>query len=105
MVSELVSLMFTQDDAVPQSGTGSTSGQESDQDRPSAGDDIDRERDTTYTSRRGLSEVMNNIYIVQSPISAICTLIAAPPTHFPLPPPPDSEEPGQHFWPDSTETV
>ena len=61
---ELVSLVFTQDDAVLPSGTGSTSGQESDQDRPSAGDDIDRERDTISTSRRGLSEVM--IHCTQS---------------------------------------
>ena len=106
MVSELVSLMFTQDDAVPLSDTGSTSGQESDQDRPSAGDDIDRERDTTSTSRRGLPEVM--IHCTQRPINA--TFIAAP--VFPpfLPPSPplsvsDSEEPGQHFRPDSTETV
>ena len=57
--------MFTQDDGVPPSGTGSTSGQESDQGRPSAGDDIDRERDTTSTSRGGLSEVMNIVYKVQ----------------------------------------
>ena len=102
---ELVSPMFTQD------GTGSISGQESDQDRPSAGDDIDRERDTTSTSRRGLPEVMNIIYTTYSPTSA--TLITAPPTaSLSLSLPPflsfslsDSEEPSQHFWPDSTETV
>ena len=55
----------TKDDAVPLSGTGSTLGQESDQDRPSAGDDIDRERDTISTSRRGLPEVMHIVYKVQ----------------------------------------
>ena len=39
-------------------GTGSTSKQESDQDRPSAGDDNDRERDITSNSRKRLPEVM-----------------------------------------------
>ena len=64
---ELVSVMFTQDDGVPPPGIVSTSGQESDQDRPSAGDDIDRERDTISTSsRRGLPEVMNIIYTVHT---------------------------------------
>ena len=78
---ELVSLMFTQDDGVPPSGTGSISGQESDQSRPSAGDD----KDTISTSRGGLSEV--KIHCTHMPISA--TLIAAPPTaSLSLPPPP-----------------
>ena len=64
----LVSLMFTQDEDVPPSGTGSISGQDSDQDRPSTGDDIDRERDTTSTNRRRLPEVIHIIY-------SVCTVL------------------------------
>ena len=47
---------------VPQSGTGSTSEvtqEDREQDTPTADEDTDRERATTSSGRRGLSEVIH----------------------------------------------
>ena len=65
----MTSLMFTglivQDDTatgVPQSGTGSTSEgtqEDREQDTPTADEDNDRERATSSSGRRGLSQVIH----------------------------------------------